>query len=191
MLVLGDEARKHGLATSLLERLLYTYKESTMPPNFANKMISLLKCCHRCHEDILGLSARLFYKANLTIPENEPSLPHPKFPHPLLFVCSSINEDAKAKSTNNEDEAKIVLEYAELVAANWSKRLWGGQYHLDMCAMSPTRSQVSINNYVYIEIFMWCMVTFFIQLATILKLIKSGSKLKEVRRVPTFFMQGN
>ena len=142
MLVLGEKARKNGLAISLLERLVHTYQSSTMPPDF-KKMISLLDCCHRCHKDILNLSARLFYKADLKTPENEPSFNHPKFNYPLLFVCSSINEEEKLKATKNYEEAKVVLEYAELIAANWSKRIWGGQSHLDMCAMSPTRSQVS------------------------------------------------
>ena len=143
MLVLGERARKNGLAKSLLERLLLTYQSTHVPPDF-KKMISFLDCCHRCHKDILNLSAHLFYKANLKTPENEPSLNHPKFPYPLLFICSGIDDKEKVKTTKNYEEAKIILEYAELVAANWSKRIWGGQYHLDMCAMSPTRSQVSV-----------------------------------------------
>ena len=139
MLVLGEEAQRNGLATSLLERLLCQYNVS---PSF-KRMISCLDHCHRCHQEILSLSAHLFYNTVLKIPENEPSLNHPKFPYPLLFVCSSINENEMSKTTKNYDEAKVVLEYAELIAANWSKHIWGGQYHLDMCAMSSTRSQVS------------------------------------------------
>ena len=141
MLVLGEKARKYGLATSLLERLLCTYRSMNALPDF-KKMISVLDRCHRCHKDILNLSARLFYKTDLQTPENEPSLNHPKYQYPLLFVCSSINEEEKSKTTKNYEEAKVVLEYAESIAANWSKRIWGGQYHLDMYAMSPTRSQV-------------------------------------------------
>ena len=117
-----------------------------MPPNF-QKMFSYLNHCHRCHQEILNLSAKLFYKTELKIPENEPQINHPKFPYPLLFVCSSIDEKETIKSTRNDHEAEVILDYAEEVAANWSKRAWGGQYHLDMCVMSPTRSQVRFSSH--------------------------------------------
>lgn len=141
MLVLGEEVRKHGLAVSLLERLLSSYHSPSSPPGF-KKMVSFLDRCHRCHKDILNLSAHLFYNTDLKIPENEPLINHPKFPCPILFVCSSINETEVSKTTRNFEEAKLILEYALKIKRNWSKRVWGGDYHLDMCAMSPSRSQV-------------------------------------------------
>lgn len=140
-MVLGEDAQKYGLATSLLERLLQTYQSHALSSNFS-KMISLLDHCHRCHKEILSLSSRLFYDTELKIPENEQSMEHPKYPYPLLFVCSNIDEEKTSKSTKNENEAKVIIDYAEDIAANWSKHAWGGQYHLDMCVMSPTRAQV-------------------------------------------------
>ena len=153
MLVLGEDARKYGLATSLLERLLSIYQSEHMLPEF-KKMVSYLNHCHRCHQEILNLSARLFYKTELKIPEDEPPINHPKFPYPLLFVCSSIDEKEKIKSTRNAHEAEVILKNAELVAAKWSKRAWGGQYHLDMCVMSPTRSQVRNSSHTLIALSM-------------------------------------
>lgn len=144
MLVLGREARKYGLATSLLERLLYLYRSDDVPPVF-KKLISFLDRCYRCHQDILNLSAHVIYKTVLCIPEDGLPPSPKKFPYPLLFICSSINEEEMPKSTRNHDEAKVILDQAEFIAANWSKSCWGSQYHLDMCAMSPTRSQVNIN----------------------------------------------
>ena len=141
MLVLGDVARSNGLSISLLERLLSVYRSEQVPPIF-KQMISVLNHCHRCHRDILSLSSELFYSTVLKIPENEDLPNHPKFPYPLIFVCSSVKKDCTSKSTMNPEEAKIVLNEAEIIAAKWSKRLWGDQYHLNMCVMSPTRSQV-------------------------------------------------
>ena len=196
MLVLGEEARKHGLAISLLERLLSFYHSASSPPDF-KKMVSFLDRCHRCHKKILNLSARLFYKTDLKIPENEPLANHPKFLYPILFVCSSINETELSKTTRNREEAKIILDYALKIKRNWSKRVWGGDYHLDMCAMSPSRSQVMWNTLYYQakDTHMPIWSVHIIQLTVLLELIKSdsgnySSKLMEIRRVPTFFMQG-
>ena len=149
MLVLGEEARKHGLAISMLERLLSFYHSASSPPDF-KKMVSFLDRCHRCHQQILNLSARLFYKTDLKIPENDPLVYHPKFQYPIQFICSSINETELSKTTRNHEEAKIILDYALKIIRNWPKKAWGDD--LDMCIMSPSRSQVNKYGLHYVKL---------------------------------------
>lgn len=145
MLVLGDIARKNGLATSLLQRLRDRYQ--TLGPVF-RKMICKLDHCHRCHKEILNISNHFFYEAALKIPKNEPTPPpHPDYPYPLAFVCTSVQTNVtKVMSMKNKEEAEVVLNLARDIGLTWPKRIWGKSHLSQMCIISPSRKQVRLSN---------------------------------------------
>ena len=136
MLVLGDEARENGLAVSLLERLHGLYEK--LREATRNHCVNLVTN-YRCHQGILELAEKLFYKLplNCKIPK---SSAHPDAPYPLLFFCSSI--DDKAQSNTNKQEAEIALKLVAKFAKQWPTERWGRLDLSQMCFMSPTRSQV-------------------------------------------------
>ena len=106
MLVRGERAQKHGLAVSLMERLLHLYTE--VIKGEAKSYHRALTTSHRCAREILKLSENLFYKTEL-----KPSLEsHPNAPFPLHFVCSSVENKLQSLETDTcyPIEAAVVVE---------------------------------------------------------------------------------
>lgn len=136
-MVLGDEAQENGLAVSLLERLHGLYNELRVAAR--NHCVNLVTN-YRCHQGILELAEKLFYKLplNCKIPKRSA---HPDAPYPLLFFCSSIDDKAQSNTTNKQ-EAEIALKLVAKFAKQWPTEHWGRQDLSQICFMSPTRSQV-------------------------------------------------
>ena len=139
MLVLGDEAQKNGLAVSLLERLHRLYGKLG---EAAAGHCATLVTNYRCHGGILRLAEKLFYDLPLQC-EVPPSIAHPAADYPLLFCCSSIDDEIQVvDSTINEHEATIVLKLIAEFAKQWPNASWGPLDSSQMCIMSQSRSQV-------------------------------------------------
>ena len=130
MLVLGDEAQENGLAVSLLERLHTLYGKLG---KVTRDHCATLVTNYRCHQGILELAEKLFYKSlSCNVPS---SAAHSAAPYPLLFFCSSIDDKVQSvDSTMNEQEAEITLRLVAKFAKGWP--MW------EMCLMSTTRTQV-------------------------------------------------
>ena len=131
----GDEAQKNGLAVSLLERLHGMYEKLEAARNHYATLVTN----YRCHPGILELAEKLFYKLplNCKIPN---SSVHPDTSYPLLFFCSSIDDEVQTNM--NKQEAEITLKLVAQFAKRWPSERWGRMDLSQMCFMSPTRSQV-------------------------------------------------
>ena len=134
ILVLGDEAREHGLKSSLLERLqqLYTgYGECA-----SNHMVSL-NTNYRCHQEIMKIPNELFYSSQI---KSSPmiSSPHPLAEFPLLFVCSSLTNEVDQKI-----EAQLLLEQIKRFVLHWPDQ-WGKRDIRKVCLATASRTQVNI-----------------------------------------------
>ena len=140
LLVLGEEARDNGLNQSLLERLQNLYKKT---PHMSSHCCASLLTNYRCHKEIVHFSSNLFYEESLQcqVPD---WVTHPVAPFPLLFVCSSVDENVQLINDNkNEHEARIVLEQVAKFVRNWPVE-WDEKDLNKMCIVTNTRSQVSV-----------------------------------------------
>ena len=138
MLVLGEHARNHGLAVSLMERLHHLYTE--VIKGEAQSYHKALTTSHRCAREILKLSEKLFYRTEL-----KPNLEsHPNAPFPLHFVCSSVENKLQPLETDTcyPIEAAVVVEQIRKWTAAWSKNVWGKKDFTEVAFTSPTRTQV-------------------------------------------------
>lgn len=137
MLVLGEEAQENGLKASLLERLQSHYKM------IGDKTVTLqasLQTNFRCHEHILSFASDLFYGSHVRTSHICKRIqPHPDFPYPLVFVCSSKKEISNYESSVNEEEA--VLLFNKLVEL--STCLPDG-CKSNVCVLSSSRGQVGM-----------------------------------------------
>ena len=143
MLVLGDEARRNGLSTSLLERL----HNSFTADQHKSSVFSLLQN-YRSHSGLLMLPSALFYKSTLqcNVPDTKA---HPSAPFPLVFVCTSI-EDTNIPNAVGTDEkeadtlAKAVKKY---VYDSWPDE-WDDMYDPPgrVCIMTPSATQVNYHS---------------------------------------------
>lgn len=140
MLVLGEDAQKYGLSTSLLERLYSLYHEPHL------KDVAQPYCAHlitnfRCHRHILSLAQQIAYKRPL---EYKDIATHPDATFPLRFICSSINDAAKpSKGNTNRGEVEVALKEASRILMRWPVNGWGKRDPSQFCFLSPSRSQVS------------------------------------------------
>ncbi len=97
-----------------------------------------LKTNYRCHAEIMKLPNRLFYDGIL-IPKPINSETHPKFPYPLVFVCSSLQE-----KVDEEIEAKIMLQKVnETICRAWPENQWGAKNLHEVGLITPSQPQVS------------------------------------------------
>ena len=139
MLVLGHEARKYGLSTSLLERLHKHYNDH----GDTSHLFSLLQN-YRSHSGLLMLPSSLFYRSTLQCNVSD-SKAHPLAPFPLVFVCSCIENIPSANSTDtDEKEAKtLVDEVKRYIFGSWPEE-WEERVHSpgEVCIMSPSANQV-------------------------------------------------
>ena len=87
------------------------------------------------------LSSSLFYESTLQcrVPDSKG---HPNAPFPLIFVCSSVQQDINCTPGKNEKEAKILVKqlvkYIQQYPINWVQ---GGR-RPHVCVMSPSANQV-------------------------------------------------
>ncbi len=158
MLVLGEEAQKYGLGTSLLERL---HKHYQTIGDAAVPYTASLLTNYRCHSGILMLPSSLYYSSTLQccVPEDSA---HPAAPFPLVFVCTSfdpctVNEQnteqsQKEKMDAYDREASILLEQVKKYASDWPKSNWGDKVKLnEMCIVTLSANQVGYCVYILVE----------------------------------------
>ena len=117
-LVRGKVARANSLNISLLQRLEKQYLSS---PNC--HIIAKLSSNYRCHPEILNLISDLFYNSSLqwNDEETEPTT-HRKYPYPLVFICSGIDESAGAQDMEAEIIINKVIELAKQTPSAWNSK---------------------------------------------------------------------
>ena len=137
LLVLGEEAQENGLKGSLLERLQSHYK---MAGDKAAVLKATLQTNFRCHECIVSFASRLFYGSSVRTSQKCKRIqPHPDFPYPLVFVCSSREEISSYESSVNEVEASLLLKkFMELSTCLQSAT------RSNICVLSSSRGQVGM-----------------------------------------------
>ena len=137
MLVLGDLAKSNGLSVSLLQRLEKLYMLCD-----GNRNIATLSTNYRCHPLILDLVGGLFYQSSIKWNEDEtPPATHRNFPFPLVFVCSSIDEDIGLSSDHDNNEATTVFQKVMEVAKGCPSS-WAKYPTSDFFVISPSEEQV-------------------------------------------------
>ena len=129
--MLGEEARKHGMKTSLLERLQVIYNNIG---DRAKEYMLSLDVNYRCHKDIIAIPKELFYSDSI-IPSAMDAKTHPHAPFPLVFVCSSLTH-----KVDLDFEARLLLDEASKYISPWPKE-WGGRQMV--CVVTPSITQVS------------------------------------------------
>ncbi|KAG2433768.1 hypothetical protein HXX76_008129 [Chlamydomonas incerta] len=156
-IILSPHAKRHGLDTSLLERLTatppYSRREPTDPPTgaarppYASAYITKLLHNYRSHPALLALPSAAFYHGELVAaadPEVTHSLLHwealPNKSVPLLFhnLVGRDDQEASSPSWFNLDEAKQVVSYVKSLKDMRRSRLAGD----DIGVISPYRKQV-------------------------------------------------
>jgi serine/threonine protein kinase len=170
LLVLGEQPRQRGFSRSLLERLEMHYAKSGAS---AASYIVKLVTNYRCHQDILSLAEKLFYKFPLksVVPATST---HPEAPFPLVFVCSDLQVPVPSGNPVNEMEARIVIEQVQKFAPGWPQDYWGAKLDpAQICVMSPSRTQVNK-----------------IKELLFSKAMKVPEMLKKIERHPSYDMQG-
>ncbi len=107
MEVLSNAARENGLGTSIVERLFTHYKE-LKGNKVPSSHVSTLLTNYRCHPSILMLASSLYYEFTLLSRSKSPA--HPKTPYPIVFACSSLeNQDFQNIPVVNEAEATTLI----------------------------------------------------------------------------------
>ena len=128
--MLGKEARENGLKVSLLERLQHYYEKIG---DRTNILQATLRTCFRCQEHILKFASKLFYDSHVNVNQ-----PHPEFPYPLVFVCTSDREIWNSDASVNQEEANLLMKHL----MDDSKR----DKIRNVCVLSSSRGQVCMHN---------------------------------------------
>lgn len=167
MLVLGEKPQTCGLSVSLVERLHTVYTKDN--PDEGDKHHRALTTNFRCHPGIMKLSGDLFYKTNLTCQVK----PHEDAPYPFHFVCSEVDDVLRPlnQHTSYDKEAEIVAKkIVKFSTPGLFFPLDGTKPDVSQFAYaSPCRSQLS----------------------TIERFVKIHEKLRNVKKVPIYDIQGN
>lgn len=104
--VVSDKARDNGLGSSLLERLFDWYKRTT--GQLTKSHTATLLTNYRCHPSILMMASSLFYEGTLV--SRSSSEAHPLAPYPIVFVCTSMNQNGFENCpTENVEEALLLI----------------------------------------------------------------------------------
>ena len=191
MLVLGDEARDNGLATSLLERMIRHYGNMG---TVARQHVANLVTNYRCHASILKLPEALFYKVPL--PCNSASKTHPDAAYPYLFVCSGVREGkVPGERSTSRKEAEIVMRQVKRFTEPWPTREWGNKSLQKVCVMSSSRSQVCLLVCfgAVLIIIPHCVCVCVCACVSCTQLTATNQidrKLRDVQRCPTYDLQG-
>ena len=144
LLVLGKEAQQYGLNISLLERLWNVYHK--LDHVTLSHQCVQLNVNYRTHKEIMKLASSLFYDSSLTsvVPD---SIAHPDATYPLLFVCSSLDDNIdRVELDADEMEARVVLDQAKKFVKKWPSKQWGqnDSNTNSVCIITPTRHQVRV-----------------------------------------------
>ena len=142
VVVLGSEARKHGLKKSLLERLEeHYYKEG--PP--LTQYILQLGINYRCHPMLTSLLSSVMYGYDIKSGTASKSV-HPASPDcPCVFHYYDVKRITSKYPFENlmEDEADAVIsqlwKYFEIFPPSRQRR---GFAYKDVCIISSNRNQV-------------------------------------------------
>lgn len=133
LLVLGKEAREHGLKTSLLERLKFCYDNIGEKTRYlqANLMEN-----YRCHKHLLKFASDMFYQSCVkpsAITSNI-KVPH-GFSYPLVFVCTSMKQIGNYDDSINDTEAAILMNML-------SNNIATSDRAATVCVLTSSRGQV-------------------------------------------------
>lgn len=145
LLVLGDEAREHGLKISLLERL-YSIYDSPDLREVSEAHCATLLTNFRSHHALLSLPSYLFYGSALDTVADATSSLHPDAHYPIHFVCSDLDEEIiKVTESQNWREVSVVLAEVKKYVdeKNWPIAEWGQRNLKDICIMAATANQVN------------------------------------------------
>ena len=104
MAVLSELAQEHELGISLLERLFNFYKSKRAKDNHTASLLTN----YRCHSSILSFTSSLFYQHTLL--SRSSSETHPLAPYPLVFTCTSIDNNIKNLPAEDLHEAKVLVQ---------------------------------------------------------------------------------
>ena len=147
MLVIGKEAREHGLKYSLLERLyeLYIYRSR----GHAQDYVVQLNRNYRCHQEIMKIPNILFYDNKVYLQpacvqgQHPDAQTHPGTSYPLIFLCTGMGSESYA-DTEADTEANELLEYLHtLVIIKWPDH-WGVKNLKEVSIIAASRTQVCL-----------------------------------------------
>ena len=98
----------------------------------------------RCHEHILTFASELFYGSHVRTSQKCKRIqPHPLFPYPLVFVCTSKEVISNYESSVNEEEASLLLSKLIELSSGFQDDCTSS-----VCVLSSSRGQVSTCIYV-------------------------------------------
>ncbi len=126
-----------------MERLYAVYEKL---PDGGRSLHAELSTNYRCHHGILMLPSYLFYESTLL--SRSRALTHPDAPYPLVFVCSSLDDNKTAKRGTDVTEADCVLNHVEKYLKKWPRH-WGDMRNA-VCIMSSSENQVRSQNRLYV-----------------------------------------
>ena len=131
VVVLGEEARQHGLKKSLLERLEERYEQIGRP---LSQYIQRLGVNYRCHPILTSFLADVMYNYPISCGITNFVI-HPANPQsPCVFHCYDVNVNKKSSVSF---EALMELE-ADAIIDQVSKYCT----YRDVCIISSNRNQV-------------------------------------------------
>ena len=120
---------------------------------------------YRNHNLILTLPSLLIYGDNIIESRAKRKL-HPRTHFPLLFVCSSVDENAQGTEEDRyPQEAEIVLQQVKRYTFPWPEKEWGPKDVNEICIMTPARNQVS-----FCILFLYCKENVSIGASTLVKM---------------------
>ena len=140
--MLGENAIKHGLAESLVERLHHHYNSNP-------QWISHLLINYRSHEAIMRLSSNLFY--NSSVVSKSTAVLHPSTCYPLHFVCTSLTY-GKFQNVIDIDmsEVDVVIKEVKKYTNPWPAQ-WGSREKSSVCIVASNRNQVCVGLIIYMH----------------------------------------
>lgn len=155
--VLSNAARENGLGTSLIERLFTHYKEKKRAAtDLEIPHTAALLTNYRCHPSILMLASSLLYECTLL--SRSDSKPHPKAPFPIIFYCTSLEQEGFRNLPDvNENEAELLVRKMLEFARNWPRER--GKEKPRIGLLAPTRQQVGME-LSFLPFFILCLLTF-------------------------------
>ena len=126
--MLGNIPQHYGLGVSLFSRLLKFYNQHKLP-------VAVLSTMYCCHEAIVSLARSLSSSDDLHSNSCH-TTSIPGVPHPIWFVCSSLERTLQSDVTTDSDEAKELIGYLN----HFFKDLKQSD---GVCIMATSRNQVS------------------------------------------------